>query len=236
VERRFQAEKPAVVIHCAALSKTGDCQARPAEARKVNIDATAHLAALAEKAVFIFFSTDLVFDGRKGNYIESDGVNPLSIYAETKAAAEQLVLKNPRHTVVRTSLNSGATANGSAYNEQLVSAWKKGQTLNLFLDEFRCPIPAAVTARAIWELIGKSPGGLLHLAGSERLSRVEIGNLAAARHPELRARIQPGSLREYQGPPRVPDASLNCAAAQKLLSFPLPGLTAYLRQHPGEPF
>jgi len=212
VEKRFAAERPALVIHCAALSKSPDCQARPDLAQKINVDVTAHLAALAADAGFIFFSTDLVFDGREGNYVETDAVNPLSIYGATKVQAEQIVLRNPRHTVIRTSLNSGASPGGlSAYNEQLQAAWRKGQTVNPFFDEFRSPIPASVTARAVWEL-------------------------AARRHPELAARIKPESLREYRGPARPPDTSLHCAKVQKLLSFPLPGLTSYLRDHPEEPF
>lgn len=237
VERRFRAEKPALVIHCAAMSKSPDCQANPALARNVNIEAAAHLAALAENAGFIFFSTDLVFNGRKGNYAEDDAKNPLSVYGETKAEAEEIVLRNPRHTVIRTSLNSGASPSGcSAYNEQLQAAWKAGRTLDLFHDEFRCPIPASVTARAVWELAAQKSSGLFHLAGGEKLSRLQIGQLAAARHPELQPRIRSCSLREYQGAPRAADTSMNCSKIQSLLSFPLPGLTAYLRAHPEEPF
>jgi dTDP-4-dehydrorhamnose reductase len=237
IEKRFQAERPALVLHCAAMTRVPDCQANPALAGKVNTEATALLAALAADAGFVFFSTDLAFDGHKGNYVETDAVNPQSVYAETKVRAEQIVLANPRHTVVRTSLNSGASPRGGgAYNELFQAAWKKGETLKLFCDEFRCPIPASVTARAVWELAAGRHTGLFHLAGSERLSRSAIGELAAARHPDLKPRIEACSLRDYQGPPRPPDISLNCAKIQKLLSFPLPGLTQYLRNHPEDPF
>jgi dTDP-4-dehydrorhamnose reductase len=237
VERLFRAESPRLVIHCAALSKSPDCQAHPELAKKINVEATAHLAALASASDFIFFSSDLVFDGRKGNYRESDPVNPLSIYGETKAAAEEIVLRNPRHTVVRTSLNSGTTPKGNtAYNEQMRESWRKGQTLKLFVDEFRSPISAAVTARALWELAARPQPGLYHLAGAERLSRLQIGQLLAARHPELTARMESCSLRDYTGAPRPPDTSLNCSKVQPLLSFPLPGLTQWLRDHPEESF
>jgi dTDP-4-dehydrorhamnose reductase len=237
VRKRFRADRPALVIHCAALAQTPVCHANPALAKKINVEATAHLAALAAEADFIFFSTDLVFDGRKGDYIETDPVNPLSLYAETKVQAEQIVLTNPRHTVIRTSLNSGASPNGtSAYNEKLQAAWKEGRVLRLFFDEFRTPIPASVTARVVWELAAQRRSGLYHLAGSERLSRAAIGELLAGRHPELKPRIEPCSHREYQGGPRAADVSLNCSKIQKLLSFPLPGLSQYLRNHPEEPF
>jgi dTDP-4-dehydrorhamnose reductase len=237
VERRFRAERPQLIIHCAAMSKSPDCQSNPALARTVNVDATAHLAALAREINFIFFSSDLVFDGKKGNYIETDAVNPLSVYGETKVAAEEIVLKNPRHIVVRTSLNSGSSPLGNtAYNEQLRDGWMRGKKLQLFFDEFRCPIPAAVTARATWELAALGQGGVYHLAGSERLSRAQIGQLAAARYPELDGRIESCSLREYVGAPRPADTSLNCAKIQERLSFPLPGLTQWLREHPEDVF
>lgn len=191
------------------------------------------LAELAADIPFIFFSTDLVFDGQKGNYDESAPVNPLSIYAETKAAAEKIVLVNPRHTVVRTSLNGGTSPSGNrGFNEEMRLAWQQGQTLNLFTDEFRAPIPAMVTARAVWELATKNQPGLYHINGAERLSRWEIGELLAARWPQLNPRIRAGSLKEYKGAPRSPDTSLNCAKVQKLLSFPLPGLKQWLSENP----
>jgi dTDP-4-dehydrorhamnose reductase len=236
VERRFLAERPRLVIHCAAMSKTLECQGHPAQARKINVEATAHLAALAADADFIFLSTDLAFDGRKGNYVETDAVNPLSIYAETKVEAEALVSANSRHAVVRTSLNSGGTPGGSAYNEQFRDVWAQGKVLKLFHDEHRSPISTTVTARALWELAAHPRGGLWHLAGAERLSRLKIGQLLAARHPELAPRIESGSRLEYQGAPRPEDTSLNCAKIQGHLSFRLPGLTEWLRDNPGDPF
>jgi dTDP-4-dehydrorhamnose reductase len=147
----------------------------------------------------------------------------LSVYGRTKAEAERLVLANPRHTVVRTSLNAGASPAGDrGIEEQMRRAWKEGKTLRLFRDEFRSPIPAEVTARAVWELVDRGAAGLYHVAGAERLSRWQIGQLFAARWPEWKPRILEASLAEYQGAARPPDTSLNCAKAQALLSFPLP--------------
>jgi len=227
VEKKFRADRPQWVIHCAALSRAADCQTHPAAARRVNVDAAAHLAALAAEGGFIFFSSDLVFDGRKGGYVESDPPNPLNIYGETKAAAEEIILRNRRHIVLRAGLNSGASLSGRrSFNEEMAAAWRAGESVKLFIDEFRCPIPAAVTARAVWELARPGCAGLYHLAGGERLSRVEIGRVVAARHPELAARIEVASRRDYRGPPRPADVSLNCSKVRALLSFPLPAFSA----------
>jgi len=237
VRAAFTSQRPQLLIHCAALSQSPVCQANPALARQLNVEVTRYLAELASGIPLIFFSSDLVFDGRKGNYVESDPVNPLSVYAETKVAAEQIVLRNPQHTVVRTSLNGGVSPTGErGFNEELRRAWQVGKTLNLFTDEFRSPIPAKVTARGVWELVAKNQPGLYHLAGSERLSRWQIGQLIAGRWPQLNPRIDPGSLKDYQGAPRPPDTSLNCGRIQKLLSFSLPGLTEWLKANPDERF
>jgi dTDP-4-dehydrorhamnose reductase len=235
VQAVFRREAPRLVIHCAALSKSAECQTNPAQARKINVEATQVLAELAADIPLLFFSTDLVFDGRAGNYDESASPNPLSIYAETKVAAERIVLANPRHTVIRTSLNGGVSPSGNrGFNEEIRAAWQAGRSLRLFVDEFRSPIPAGVTARAIWELAVLNQPGLYHVAGSERLSRWQIGQLLAARWPQLNPKLESASLSEYRGAPRAPDTSLNCSKVQKLLSFPLPGLTEWLAQNPAE--
>jgi dTDP-4-dehydrorhamnose reductase len=235
VERLFGAEQPSMVFHCAAMTKSPDCQVRPVEARVANVDATRHLAGLAERIPFICFSTDLVFDGTRGNYDESAPVNPLSIYAETKAEADRIVLGNPGHTVIRTSLNGGKSAASTRpFNEEMLFAWRSGRTLRLFTDEFRCPMAASVTARAVCELAGQGATGLYHLAGSERLSRWQIGQLLASHFPEVPARLEPASLKEYVGAPRPPDVSLDCRKAQARLSFPLPAFSQWLGCHADE--
>lgn len=232
VAAAFAAEQPALIIHCAAMSKSPACQANPALARAINTDATQHLAKLAQDRAFVFFSTDLVFDGRQGNYSETDAPHPLSIYAETKDAAENAVLQNSHHLVIRTSINYGHSPTGDrSFNEEMAAAWRAGRALNLFTDEFRSPIPAEATARAMWELVQHNAHGIYHVAGAEKLSRHRIGELVATKYAALQPKIVPGSLRDYQGAPRSPDTSLNSAKAQALLSFPLPRFSEWLATH-----
>ena len=136
VERQFNTDTPDAVIHCAAISSNPLCQENPELAQKTNVDATRHLAALAESIPFIFISSDLVFDGKKGAYIESDLPNPLSKYSETKLEAETHVLKNKNHTIIRTSLNGGQSPTGNrGFNENLRGIIRAGKTMNLFTDE-----------------------------------------------------------------------------------------------------
>jgi len=220
---------PQVVIHCAARSRTGPCQQNPTLARQINVEATSLLAELAAGIPFLFFSSDQVFDGAKGWYVETDPVNPLNVYGETKAEAERLVLQNPRHSVIRVGLNAGMSPTGDrSFVEDMRNSVKDGRLLTLFADEFRCPLPAGMTARAVWELIGQDRPGLYHLGGAERLSRWEIGQALASWYSELTEHIHPGSMESYAGAPRPPDLSMNCAKLQGLLSFPLSGFRAWL--------
>ncbi len=238
VERAFRNDRPQLVIHCAAITSVADAQKNPALARRVNVEATKFLAELAADIPFVFFSTDLVFDGRKGNYAELDATNPLHIYGETKVAAEEIVLKNPRHLVVRTSLNAGKSLSGQRTFNELMrhSLQAAGQEMTLFTDEFRCPIAAAETARAVWDLAQKNCTGIYHVAGAEKLSRLQIGELLGQRWPEVKTKLKSGSAKDFPGPPRALDTSLNVSKAQKILSRPLPKFSEWLVQNPQELF
>jgi dTDP-4-dehydrorhamnose reductase len=237
VRRAFCDDQPQLIVHCAAVSTVAAAQSNPDLARRVNVDVTALLAGLAADIPFVFFSSDLVFDGRKGNYSEADAVNPIHVYGETKAAAEEIILRNPRHTVVRLSLNGGVSRAGNrGFNEELRLAWQAGRGMNLFTDEFRCPIFAGETARAVWELVNQNRAGLFHVAGAEKLSRWQIGQLLAARWPQLNPKITPGLAKNFSGPPRALDTSLNISKVQKVLSMPLPGFGEWLAANPNEPF
>jgi len=236
VERTWQALKPSAVVHCAALSRTKDCEQDPERARRINAAATVHLAQLSQDIPFIFASSGEVFDGNSGWYRETDEPNPINIYGKTKLEAEHVVLQNPRHTVVRIVLTAGSSRNGDrSFVEDMCRMAKSGTEVTLYADEFRCPLPAGVIARAIWELIDHGQPGLYHLGGRERLSRWEIGQALLPWYPELEGRLVKGSARHHVGSPRPADLSLRCDKIQKLLYFPLPGFRSWLsaRAHRG---
>jgi dTDP-4-dehydrorhamnose reductase len=111
-----------------------------------------------------------------------------------------------------------------------------GQGTTLFTDEFRCPIPAVETAQAVWDLAAKNCTGLYHVAGAEKLSRLQIGELLVKRWPEAAGKIKSGSAKDFPGPPRALDTSLDISKAQKVLATPLPGLGEWLAKNPGESF
>ena len=233
VERVWQSIKPSAVIHCAALSRTKDCEQDPERARRINVEATAYLSQLSQDIPFIVLSSGEVFDGKTGWYRESDEPNPVNVYGQTKLEAERIVLQNPRHTIVRIVLTAGTSQNGDrSFVEDMCRAAKAGKDVNLYADEFRCPLPAGVIARAIWELLGHARPGLYHLGGRERLSRWEVGEALLPWYPELEGRLVKGSAQTHTGAPRPTDLSLTCDKIQGLLSFHIPGFRAWLAGRP----
>jgi dTDP-4-dehydrorhamnose reductase len=238
IRQEFAKDQPQLVIHCAAITDVATAQKNPVLAWRVNMEVTKLLAELAAEVSLVFFSTDLVFDGRKGNYTETDAVNPLHLYGETKIAAEEIILKSPRHLVVRTSINGGVSPSGNrAFNEQLHRSLRQaGQGMKLFVDEFRSPVPAVETARAVWELAQKNCAGIYHVAGAKKLSRLQIGELLIKRWPDVTANIESGSARDFPGLVRALDTSLDISKVQKVLAMPLSGLSEWLAANPDEEF
>lgn len=231
VEQVWQSIRPAAVIHCAALSRTKECEQDPEKARRVNVAATAHLAQLSQGIPFIFLSSGEVFDGRTAWYSETDEAKPINMYGRTKLEAEQAVLRYAKHTVVRIVLTAGTSQNGNrSFVEDMSRSAKAGRDVTVYADEYRCPLPAGVIARTIWELLNCERPGLYHLGGSERLSRWEIGEALVPWYPELAGRLVKGSSRTHTGAPRPSDLSLRCDKIQRLLSFRLPGFREWLAE------
>lgn len=228
--------KPLAIIHCAALSRTKDCEQHPDKARLVNVAATAHLATLAKDVPFFFLSSGEVFDGKRGWYEEGDEARPINVYGKTKLEAEHVVLQNPRHTVVRIVLTAGMSRGGDrSFVEEMCRVAKSGSRVTLFEDEYRCPLPAGVIVRALWELLDHERPGLYHLGGRERLSRWEMGQMLVRWYPVLTDHLQSGTARSYTGSSRPADLSLRCDKIQRRLSFQIPGFRSWLtsRAHAG---
>jgi dTDP-4-dehydrorhamnose reductase len=88
-------ESPDIVINAAAYTAVDKAETDVDLAKVINAEAPGRIAEEAEKlgAVFVHYSTDFVFDGKKGvPYIEEDIPNPLSVYGETKLAGDRAVL------------------------------------------------------------------------------------------------------------------------------------------------
>ena len=176
----FHQVKPTHIIHTAALTNVDYCELNPEMCYALNVKATALLINEANKinAHFQLLSTDFVFDGVKGNYSETDTPNPLSVYARSKVAAENLVLTSsyPKFSIVRTIILYGKANNLSRSNIVwwAKEALSKGQPLSIIDDQFRAPTWADDLAWACIRICDLQKTGIYHISGPETISIYDL--------------------------------------------------------------
>jgi dTDP-4-dehydrorhamnose reductase len=220
VKTAFELARPDLILHAAARTSVAECWKNPARAIQVNSRATARLAELAGSAGarMLLVSTDLVFDGTRGGYVEQDQPAPLSVYGRSKVAAEEAVLAYPRSVVARASLLFGPTVIGRpCFFDAQMNALREGRPIQLFADEWRSPLGHATAARALLRIIHSDFEGVIHVGGPERLSRLEMGQRLAA-HLGVNAALVEAAQRASQAAPepRPRDVSLNSALWRSL--------------------
>jgi len=202
--------RPRAVIHTAYRG----------DDRATTFDGAVHVAraAAAVGARLVHISSDVVFDGEKGEpYAEEDDPAPVTDYGRAKADAERAVLEaHPEALVVRTSLLYGGPEPGP--QERLAS----DPAATFFTDEIRCPICVGDLADALLELSGARRSGVLHVAGADRVSRAEFARLLCGRPVRSAASAESGLIRPL-------DCSLAIDRARGLLETRLRGAREVLQ-------
>ena len=221
----FQEIQPAGVIHTAAQSQPNYCQTHQQESLSINVTASLNIAELcASNAIpYVFTSTDLVFDGRNGFYKETDKVNPVNIYGEHKVMAEIGILKRyPQATICRMPLMFGsATPTATSFIQSFIKTLQEGKELNLFVDEFRTPVNGKTAAEGLLLALEKVQG-VIHLGGTERISRYDFGRLLVEVFGISNPKIQASRQQDVKmAAPRPSDVSLDSSKAFKLGYTPL---------------
>jgi dTDP-4-dehydrorhamnose reductase len=165
--------RPEVVINTAAFHRVDECEDNPEASFRVNAIAVRDLARLAQQMDFVLvhFSTDYVFDGRKGSpYVEDDPPNPLNVYAVSKLAGEFFVRSLlDRYFLIRTcGLFGEASSREKGYNfvDRMIALDREGKTLRVVDDQWVTPTATAELAERIGELIHTDHYGLFHLTSA----------------------------------------------------------------------
>ncbi len=216
IERVMLDSRPGLVVHTAA-EMLGSRDAL----LEVNAAGSGAVARLARElgARLIHLSSDVIFDGRRGSYREEDEPNPLTPYGESKFEAERAVLDaGGQAVIVRTSLIYGFSP-----VDQRTRAMLDGQMARLFTDEMRCPIHVENLCEALVELADSNYEGILHVAGTQALSRYDFGvRIVRALGGDDGRLIAMRS--EDRGLVRPKDCTLDCSRAQAMLRTRLLGV------------
>jgi dTDP-4-dehydrorhamnose reductase len=172
VHARVSAERPNVIVNCAAYNLVDAAEDRPVDALNVNAFAVRALAAAAAAcgATFVHYSTDFVFDGLTDRpYTEHDAANPRSVYGSSKLLGEWFAADNTRHYVLRVESLFGRAPNGPERGSaaSIIQRLKSGEEARVFVDRTVSPthvVDLAAATRAIVER--RLPFGLYHCVNS----------------------------------------------------------------------
>ncbi|HMB08476.1 MAG TPA: SDR family oxidoreductase [Isosphaeraceae bacterium] len=179
----LRSQGPDVVFYPAGFTWVDGCERDPARARSANLDQPLNLARAAADlgAHFIYFSTDYVFDGRRGPYVETDPTSPLSVYGRAKRDAEAALAEalGDRQLTVRTSWVFGPERQGKNFAYQLARTLHEGKPLICPSDQVSSPSYGPDVARAVVSLAEARESGLIHVAGPEVIDRVRFARALA---------------------------------------------------------
>ncbi|MCW4000725.1 MAG: dTDP-4-dehydrorhamnose reductase [Candidatus Bathyarchaeota archaeon] len=227
--------KPDVVVHAASLTDVDKCEVDKALAWKVNVEGTKNVAdACEETESFLFYvSTDYVFSGEKGCYVESDSPEPLNYYGLTKLEAEIIVYYLPNSCVVRPSVIYGATPAAGKVNFALwlIESLRKGNRVKIVKDQWITPTLNTNLAEMTLEVVDRRLTGVYHLCGATRVSRLEFAQQIAEVFGLDKSLIDKVTTSQFNWMAQRPtDSSLDTSKAQRQLKCkPLP-LAAALKQ------
>jgi len=226
--------EPETIIHLAGMSRPDTCRRHSLLAWKVNNAATREMAVAADKigARVIFASSDHVFEGTKGTYKESDTLGPICVYGETKKAAERSILTILDDSVVLRINNTFGPPRfrGGSFSEWILDRESRGETVPLYVDQFRSPIDVLTVAEVLVELTYNPYKGVLHLGGCNRMNRATFGRMLLQHLGRDTNSILELHAAKADPKGHMPvDTSYDISKAHQVLETPIPNIEESLR-------
>ena len=120
IKKYLKKTKPDYLIHSAALSRPMEIHEKNIEESiTTNIIGTSNIvrACSLMKIKLIYFSTNYVYQGKKGNYKESDPVFPINKYALSKLGGECAVQMYENSLILRICMTEKPFVHKKAFND-----------------------------------------------------------------------------------------------------------------------
>ena len=186
VSGAVRAERPDVIINCAAFNDVDGAESAPLAALAVNAFAPRNLARAARDAgaTLVHYGTDFVFDGRSTQpWDETAQPSPQSTYAASKLLGEWFALDAPRAYVLRVESLFGAASNWTGRTgtmDSIVAGLENGRDVRVFTDRIVSPSYVPDIAAATRHLVLRdAPPGLYHCVNAGQATWYEVAQTAA---------------------------------------------------------
>ena len=168
---KIQNSKPEVIINCAAYTDVDGCADNQALAYKLNGEAVANLAGVANEigATLVQYSTSYVFDGRAEDGYKEDAIPaPVSIYGKSKQAGERGAAGAKKHYILRLDRLFGRPGEGKkSFVDKILEAASVQKELKIIDEEEGCPTYAPDLAKVTRKILeSQFPSGIYHTANA----------------------------------------------------------------------
>ncbi len=175
LEKIFETVKPDTVYHVAAITNLDWCENNEQKTFAVNTNPINNIVNLANvyNSKLIFVSTDSVFDGVKGNYVENDPLNPINIYSKSKVEAEKIV-KNLDDSLIIRGTFFGIKKNKESFLSYLLKQLKNGKKIKVPEDKISNGLFVNDFAKTLIEMNRKKLSGLFHIGSSDNINNFEF--------------------------------------------------------------
>ena len=238
--------KPDVIVNASAYTAVDRAEQEKEIAMRVNAEAPGLMAQAAKeiRAVFVHYSTDYVFDGsQRTPYTESDKVNPLNVYGQSKLSGEQAAAEaRGAHVILRTSWVYSLRGDGFVSK---VLRWARTQEiLKIVSDQVGSPTWARALAETTALMLAGGGttlydyffehSGVYHLGGLGSVSRLdfaqEILRLDLHKKEQICQRLEPALTADFPTPAVRPlTTTLNCSRFRATFGVSLPAWQDALR-------
>ncbi len=174
---------PDAILNAASYTHVDDCEKRKELCWQINVKGVENLANLARRydIHLLHYSTDYVFDGRKGPYSESDRPSAVGYYGKSKLASENVLHQiGCPYSILRTCVLYGTGKN--VKKNFFLWVWENlqaGLQMNIVVDQFNNPTLAEDLALGSAKIIDQGVVGIYHMAGEEYMNRLDFATSIA---------------------------------------------------------
>ncbi len=204
VKQALSEFQPHYLINTAAMTDVDGCETNKEQCWKINVEAVDHIIQAVRRlgTKIIHLSTDYVFNGTSGPYVETDTPEPLGYYGKSKLASENLLIASGlEHAIVRTMVLYGQGIDTRPnFVSWLIEKLNQGQTVKVVTDQFSNPTLADELADAILTIIDRRKWDLFHISGSELIDRYHFALKIAEVFNLNKDLIQPVTTAELHQP------------------------------------
>ena len=229
----FENISPNIVINCAANTDVDFLEKNPKIAYAINSDAVKNLTKISNNFNFKFIqiSTDSVFDGKHGMYLETDTPNPINIYAKSKLRGEEFVQKYCKNYLILRTNFYGYNKKGKHLFNWILSNMKNNKTITGFDDVIFNPLEILNLSKIILEISLTNHIGIFHLSSNEVFSKYQFALKVAEHLGKNKDLIKKGSIKNLNLSAKRPEnTTLNNEKLKKILRTPIISLDDWLTQ------